>query len=131
MSRKWVIEMIRETLSVEPDYPFPGDDESAVFRHTDTRKWFALLMHVPRRVLGLPGEASVDIVNVKCNPFISGSLREKPGILPAYHMNKSQWITILLDGTVERSAVQSLIEMSYDLTMRKIRGRCTSSGIEE
>ena len=116
MNRKRVCEWIQNRFSVEPDYPFPRDGESAVFRHSDNRKWFAIMMHVPFKVLGLPGEGRTDILNVKCDPFIAGSFRSMRGILPAYHMSKTQWITILLDGTVEESVVKSLLEISYDLT---------------
>ncbi len=45
-----------------------------------------------------------------------GSLRLSKGFLPAYHMNKEHWITILLDGSVEREKIKQLIDLSYELT---------------
>ena len=48
-----------------------------------------------------------------------GSLRKEKGILPAYHMNKEHWITVLLDGSVEKQKIYDLIEISYDLTRKK------------
>ena len=80
---------ISETYAVEADRPWAKYPEHLVFRHTGNRKWFALLMTVPRRALGLPGDGGLDIVNVKCDPLLAGSLREAPGIYPAYHMNKN------------------------------------------
>ena len=35
------------------------------------------------------------------------------GFYPAYHMNKKNWITVLLDGTVADEKMISLIEESY------------------
>ena len=52
-------------------------------------------------------------------PEMIGSLRKDEGILPAYHMNKEHWITILLDGTVPKQKICDLIDISFDLTRRK------------
>ena len=38
------------------------------------------------------------------------------GFLPAYHMNKEKWITVLLDGTVDKAQIMDLLNMSYELT---------------
>ena len=48
-----------------------------------------------------------------------GSLIQEDGILPAYHMNKEHWITILLDGTVTIQKICDLIALSYDLTRKR------------
>ena len=112
---------IFDEYSVEPDHPFPLDDVSCVFRHTDNRKWFALTMNIPYRTLGIPREGHVDILNIKCDPLVIGSLRGKPGFRPAYHMNKDKWITILLDGSAEKEDVTALLAMSYSMTASKIR----------
>ena len=69
-----------------------------VFR--GTQKWFGLLMSVSPQSLRISGDARIDILNVKCDPLLIGSLRLKPGFFPAYHMNKRHWITIRLDGSV-------------------------------
>lgn len=76
-------------------------------------------MHVPKNKLGLEGTQPVEVVNVKCDPLIIGSLRQSPGFLPAYHMNKEQWLTVLLDGTVSEKKILELIDWSYDLTDKK------------
>lgn len=48
-----------------------------------------------------------------------GGLRKEEGILPAYHMNKEHWITVLLDGTVEKEEICNLIDISFELTIKK------------
>lgn len=40
----------------------------------------------------------------------------KEGFFPAYHMNKENWISILLDGTVSADEIKPLLELSYQLT---------------
>ena len=116
-------EYIFDTYSVEPDHPFKMDDVSCVFRHADNRKWFALTMNIPYRTLGIQWDGSVDILDIKCDPILIGSLRGKPGFRTAYHMSKDKWITILLDGSAAREDVIPLVAMSYDLTKTKIRKR--------
>ena len=99
MTRAELTQYIFDTYSVEPDYPFSDDNVSAVFRHPANRKWFALAMNIPARRLGLPSDARMDIVNLKCDPNLIVSLRSAPGLFPAYHMSKENWITAALDGS--------------------------------
>ena len=114
-------QLIFDTCSVEPDYPWMDTPESAVFRHPGNRKWFALVTTVSRSKLGLPGQQPVDIVNLKCDPLLIGSLRMEPGFYPAYHMNKDNWITAALDGSAPDDTIRMLLEMSYAATAPKLR----------
>lgn len=65
---------------------------------------------------GRDGSRVISIVDFKCDPMLAGSLRQQPGILPAYHMSKTSWITALLDGTVPVKNLKSLMDLSYELT---------------
>ena len=121
MDRKGLEQLIFDTYSVEPDYPWMDTPESAVFRHAANRKWFALVTTVPKSKLGLPGQQPVDIVNLKCDPILIGSLRAEPGFYPAYHMNKENWITAALDGSAPEDKLRLVLDMSYTATAP---GRC-------
>lgn len=114
MTRQEVFDYARQQYGTEPDYPWM--DANAVLRHTNSKKWYAVILEVRRDKLGLDGEGILDILNVKCDPILIGSLRLKPGFHPAYHMNKEKWLTIRLDGSVSSAEIQDLIEMSYQLT---------------
>ena len=115
MTRQSLIDRISDAFSVEPDYPWFNTPDAAVFRHVDSRKWFGLLMRVSSHSLQIPGDAFIDILNVKCDPLLIGSLRQRPGFLPAYHMNKELWITIILND-VSDDDIMELVRKSYDLT---------------
>ena len=119
MTRQELTDYIFDAFSVEPDYPFPRDDVTCVFRHTDNRKWFGIIMKIPYRTLGMNRGGETDIVNIKCDPVLMGSLRGKPGFRPAYHMNKDKWITILLDGSAGREEITALVDMSFRMTETK------------
>ena len=121
MNREELEAYILNHYSTEPDYPWADTPRAAVFRHANNRKWFALMMEVPRDKLGLAGAEKLDIVNFKCDPILIASLRGEPGIFPAYHMNKSSWITAALAGSVSTETIELLLDVSYELTMPKTR----------
>ena len=121
MTKEELFAHIEREYNVKPDYPWLESPEGAVFRHGDNRKWFALSMPVPRRY-AYPGETGeVDAVNVKCDPILIGMMRGEPGILPAYHMNKAHWVTILLDGTADDERLKFLLRQSFELTKSRKR----------
>ena len=121
MNREELEAYILNHYSTEPDYPWADTPRAAVFRHANNRKWFALMMEVPRGRLGLLGAEPLDIVNFKCDPILIASLRDETGIFPAYHMNKASWITASLDGSVPAETIELLLDVSYELTKPKIR----------
>ena len=89
------------------DCPFPDDFESVTMKHCKNKKWFALLMNVNNKLY----------LNVKTDPNYSDILRNTYNyIIPAYHMNKEHWNTIIIDKNVDETLVKELIDQSYELT---------------
>ena len=121
MNRAELKQFIVENYNTEADYPWLKSPNYEVFRHSNNQKWFALIMDVPKDKLGLHGSEPLDVVNFKCDPILIGSLRGEPGIFPAYHMNKEQWITVALDGSVSDDKIKMLLDMSYQATAPKAR----------
>lgn len=121
MQRAAIKKYIVETYSAEADHPWSKYPDYEVFRHSNSRKWFALIMDVPKVKLGLSEEGMMSIVNVKCDSVMIGSLLAEEGFFPAYHMNKDSWITIALNGSVGEDKIKILLDMSFDLTNAKIR----------
>lgn len=121
MNRKELEKYISETYSAAPEYPWESSPSSAVFRHASNRKWFALLMDIPRSKLGMQSDDMISVVNLKCDPLMTGSVYMEKGIYPAYHMNKNCWISVALDGTAPDETVKMLLDMSFDATMPKIK----------
>lgn len=120
--RELINEYIKDQYGIGPEYPWPKYNRNAVYRHKDNKKWFALMMEVGRDKLGLTGEGNVDVINLKIDDIIMRDVIVKEdGIMPAYHMNKLHWITVLLDGTVPVSSVKSLLDISYNATASKHR----------
>lgn len=121
MTREELLRHVGEEYGVEPDYPFAGDADSAVLRRPGSGRWFGLLMRVPRATLGLAGEGRTEILNVKADPLLVASLRGQPGFLPAYHMNKTHWLTVLLDGPATDEQILGLLSESWERTRPRLR----------
>ena len=118
--RETIFAYIKKKYKTAPEYPWVKYDDNAVFRHSDNKKWFALVMGVEKDKLGLSGSGYVDVINLKIDDMVFRDiLVQQEGILPAYHMNKEHWITVLLDGTVEEAKVYDLIDASFAATASK------------
>lgn len=117
MNREQLLAYILETYDITPDYPWARSPNFAILRHPGSRKWFAAIMDLTADKLGLPGSHILDAVNLKCGPLLVGAERSRPGILAAYHMNKENWVTVLLDGTAAKEDILRLLDLSYELTL--------------
>lgn len=113
--RNSIFEFVKIKYDVVPEYLWNKYPNFAILRCPSNKKWFALIGDVNQQKLGLQGHNVVDVLNVKCHPIMIGSLRMEKGYLPAYHMNKEHWISILLDGTVHIEQIFNLLNLSYDI----------------
>ncbi|MDR2742298.1 MAG: MmcQ/YjbR family DNA-binding protein [Treponema sp.] len=121
--RNAVLKFALKQYGTEPEYLWIALPNYAVLRHTDNKKWYAIVMAVPRNRLGMNGNDLIDLLNIKCDPYLNGSLRMAEGFLPAYHMNKENWITVLLDGSVDKKIIFSLLDMSFTMTGSRSAGK--------
>lgn len=102
------------------DQPFEEDFVTTVLRHSDSGKWFGLLMKVHPKKVGRQGEEPLELLNLKADPEDGMVARELfDAILPAYHMNKTHWITVVLDGSVPQPFINRMIAKSYLLTKKR------------
>ena len=109
-----VFTYIKKKYKVSPEFPWKRYPDNAVFRHSDNNKWFALVMEVGGDKLGLNNADYIPVINVKIDDmFLRDMLIRQDGIIPAYHMNKQQWITVFLDGSVNKAQVFDLIDASF------------------
>ncbi|WP_259052462.1 MmcQ/YjbR family DNA-binding protein [Klebsiella sp. BIGb0407] len=116
MNREILFSYAREHFHSEPEYLWSKLPGYAVLRHQDGKKWFAIVMNVPGTKLGLQTSDSLEVLEVKVRPEYIGSLRQKEGILPAYHMNKEHWVSVLLSGPLSATEIYELLTDSYELT---------------
>lgn len=96
MTRQDVFDYVAREYGDEPRYPWMKYPSYAVIRRG--KKWYAALLDIDKGRLGLDGKGVVDLLNVKCPPLLCEILTRSGKALPAYHMNKSHWVSIVLDG---------------------------------
>lgn len=123
MTRQELKNFISGTYGISPDYPWLKYPSYEVFRHSDNKKWFAVIMDIPKAKLGLNGDENISVVNLKCDTLMIGDILSEKGIYPAYHMNKSYWVTVALDGSADDETVKMLTRMSFKLTEKKKRDK--------
>lgn len=58
----------------------------------------------------------MEIINLKSDGVLDLLISGTPGILPAYHMDKRHWVSILLDGGITPEELFALIDASHALT---------------
>lgn len=109
-------EAMRFGLSLPDTYadaPF-HDDNWTLVRRGDNRRAF---LWVYERQGAL-------YMNVKVQPEMGVLWRGAyAAIQPAYHMNKTHWITVHLDGSLPPALPMALIEQSYHLSAGKVSAR--------
>ncbi|PLX14080.1 MAG: MmcQ-like protein [Marinilabiliales bacterium] len=87
---------------------FPFDDVTLVFKVNN--KMFA--------IVSLDGDLRISL---KCDPEKAIELRERfPAVKAGYHLNKQQWNTINIDGSIDGLLLKEWIDDSYNLIVAKM-----------
>jgi predicted DNA-binding protein (MmcQ/YjbR family) len=89
------------------DFPFGPD----VYVYKVEAKMFATLV-----------DGDLARMNLKCDPDEAMFLRDTfAAVRPGYHMNKTHWNTVMLDGSIPRGEVERMIDRSYGLVVKRLR----------
>lgn len=108
-SREDAIKFCLTIRNTYEDYPF-SDFNWTIMRSSENKKMFAAIFEYQGNIR----------INVKCEPELAELLRNAyPSVLPAYHMNKKHWNSIILDGTVPDEEIKNMILDSFELIKPK------------
>lgn len=111
--REEIFQYAKEKFGTKPEYiwlKFPKlTSKISMYSSPATPSWFFLTCNNAAYHF----EFSLFLKIVKCDPILIGSLPNNNGYLPRYHMNKANWITLLLDGSVPKDDVFNFIDLSY------------------
>ena len=115
MTRQELIDFCLAFPGAYEDYPFDNIADAGawtVMRHRANKKSFALIYERNKKLC----------INLKCDPFEADILRQAfKDVIPAYHMNKVHWNTVLMGGDVSASELKYMIEQSYGLIKPKMQ----------
>ena len=114
---KRIMALVQEKYGNQLEYLWEKSPDTAVLRHEDNQKWYAILMRIPWDRLDKGREGLVEAVNLKHDQV--ADLLPQNGIYPAFHMNKRYWISLPLDDTLTDEMVLELFERSWFLTSKK------------
>lgn len=118
--RDAVFKYVKNKYKSEPEYLWSRFPDYTVFRHEDNKKWYGLIMDVPKNKLGIGGKERIDILNVKLDdPLLVDMLIQQGGYFKGYHISRGNWISILLDGTVSFKDICGMIDVSFLITASK------------
>ncbi len=125
---KEVIKYIKNKYNDELEFLWEKFDNNAIWRNKKNNKWYALLVEVSERKLGINSDKIIEAIILryqkeKIENFIDGIK-----IYPGYHMNKKNWITVKLDNSLETSIIFELIDNSYEISYGK--NKCGLEGNE-
>ena len=114
---KRIMGYVQEKYGNQLEYLWEKSPDTAVLRHEESQKWYAVLMKISWDKLDKGKEGLVEAVNLK-HDCVTDLLTQR-GIYPAFHMNKRYWISVALDDTLSDEEVLELIERSWNLTIKK------------
>lgn len=84
---------------------FPFDDDSPVYK-------------VMGKIFAIVSLAHPYSINIKCDPEKAIELRERyEAVTPGYHMNKTHWNTVQLDGNISLKVIRDWIDHSYEMVV--------------
>lgn len=109
-----IMNFITSTFGDKPEFLFE-DSDTAVFRKGERKKWYAVIMRISKRKLGVDTDELVEVLNVKLSPNEIALIVDRVSYFPAYHMNKKHWCTVLLDYSLDSDEVFYRIGQSYNL----------------
>ena len=112
-----IAEAIKQKYHDDPNFEWPKFPGYATFKNANSQKWYGILMNIDKSKIEKHSSKEVEIINIKLDPEEIEQLLEKPGFYPAYHMNKKNWISILLDDTISDIEIMYFIAKSYAYTI--------------
>ena len=111
-----ITEKISNLYHREPEFMWEKFPQCGVFKGTGDQKWFAVIMNIDYRKIDVKKTGEVEIINVKLEKDQVTDLLKREGFYPSYHMNKKNWITMILNDTLSDEEILSYIQMSYQYT---------------
>lgn len=82
-------------------------------------KWYGALLVLSERKLGITSDKVIDIIDLRYQKEKIKEIIDCKKIFPGYHMNKDNWITIRLDGSMNIKEIFKLIDNSYAISLKK------------
>ncbi len=118
--RNEVLSYAKSRYGTDPEYLWTRFPDYAVIRHSDNSKWYGIIMNIDYSKIDREKSGTVDILDIKLtDPLYRDMLAEQKGFYKGYHISRGNWLTAVLDGTVDIKEVKRLLDMSFEATSGK------------
>lgn len=115
---KRLIQYVREKYGDELEFLWKKFSDNAIWRRKDTNKWYAVLLIVSKRKLGIDSDETVEILDLRIKPENLDEFLDNKKYFAGYHMNKKHWYTICLDDSVSFEEICERVAISYTLALK-------------
>lgn len=112
------IEYVRKKYGDEPEFLWTKSPNNAVLRRKDSRKWYAAILTVNGRKIGLNTDKIVEIIDLRMKADDRDNILSREHYYPGWHMNKKSWYTIVFDDCVADEEIKLRITESYELARK-------------
>ena len=116
---KEIIEYVRIKYGDGLEYLWEKFPNNAIWRRSDNKKWYGILIDLPKKKLGLNEEGNFEIIDLRIDTNELKDVVDNVNFFEAYHMNKHHWFTIRLDGKVTTDEICKWLDKSYILALKK------------
>ncbi len=113
-----ITKFIKDKYNTIPEFMWSKFPTYGVFRNKISNKWFGIIMNIDNSKLDKNSNGEVEVLNIKLGEDTSKYLKKK-GFYESYHMNKKNWVSVILDDTLEDSELINLIDISYKYSNEK------------
>lgn len=110
-----IADKVNKKYGDKPEFAWTKFPGYGIFRNSRNAKWYALIMNINKSKID-KGNEEVEIINVKLDENEVKTLLKRKGFYKAYHMNKENWISIILDDSIEDEEIVKYIEESHKYT---------------
>ena len=111
-----IVKYIKDKYNDNPEFLWEDTPYCGVFRMN--KKWYGIIMNINESKLN-SGSEDIEIINVKLDKDKILFLLNKKGFYKAYHMNKNNWISIILNDTLKDDEIFKLIDESRKIISNK------------
>ncbi len=115
---KLLIEYVRNKYGDELEFLWEKFSDNAVWRRKDNNKWYGLICTVKKRTLGFLSDDRMEIAVLRMSPAKLESIVDNKKYFRGYHMNKKNWVTLPLDGTLSFDEIRKCLDDSYALAVK-------------
>ena len=115
-----LLDFVKTNYNTDPEFLWAKTPDFSVLRNLANRKWYGIIMVIPASKIGIDSDKLIEVINIRFDkgeaPEIAGNVS---GIYPAWHMNKKNWITIVLDETLSDEQLINLVVQSFEISKER------------